>query len=74
MSEQLMKLIEMGRDHEMTPEQLEAQRISFAFGNVKLANDDIKKEDVVRASKIIRESRRHEHPVPESCGEDTATN
>lgn len=37
-------LLEHARSTTMTPEQREAQRRSFVYGNVKLANDKITRE------------------------------
>lgn len=61
MSEELRQLIEMARHVQMTSEQQEEQRISFAYGNAKLANDYITKEEVVQASQRLKETS-HEQP------------
>lgn len=55
MSDELKMLIEMARTVQMTPEEKEAQRISFAYGNAKIADDSITRDDVVRASQRLRE-------------------
>ena len=54
MSQELQALIEMARGVTMNPEEREAQRISFAFGNAGLENADITRADVVRASEVLR--------------------
>lgn len=58
MSEQLQKLIEMARGQTMTPEQLEAQRINFAFGNMKLSNEAVTKAEIIRIQDHSREPPR----------------
>ncbi len=35
----------------MTTEQLEAQRINFAYGNAKLSGLNVTKEDIIAAAK-----------------------
>ena len=44
----LESLLEHARTHEWTPEERIAQVISFAYGNVKLHNPAITREDVER--------------------------
>ena len=44
----LESLLEHARTHEWTPEERRAQVISFAYGNVKLHNPAITREDVER--------------------------
>ena len=48
------ELIERARRVQMTPEQLEAQRRSFAFGNVALENPNVTREMVDRAADRIK--------------------
>ena len=56
MSNELQALIEKARSVRMTPEQQEAQRRSFAYGNTKLENDRITKETIDReAERLNRE-------------------
>lgn len=55
MSENLLKLIEGARRVQMTPEQIEAQRISFAYGSANLTDDYITREDVAKASRRLKE-------------------
>jgi len=42
-------LLEETKDHKMTAEEKRAQAISFAYGNCKLSNENITKEQVERA-------------------------
>lgn len=51
----LNELIEWARTVEMTPEQLAEQRISFAYGNCKIENDNITREMVEAAARKIAE-------------------
>jgi len=44
MTEKLQRLIEQAKKIKMTPEQREAQRRSFVYGNTKLENDCITKQ------------------------------
>jgi hypothetical protein len=54
MSEELQKLLEKARRVQMTPEQAEEQRRSFAYGNTKIENDSITRETVDRAAEMLR--------------------
>jgi hypothetical protein len=54
MSEELNKLIEMARRVEMTPEQAEEQRRSFAYGNTKIENDSITRDTINRAAEKLK--------------------
>jgi hypothetical protein len=53
MSEELQKLMALAREHEMTPEQREAQRRSFAYGNTHFENQDITRETIDRAAEEL---------------------
>lgn len=47
----------------MTPEQVEEQRRSFAYGNLKLSNPSITRADIDRAAEMLdnlRERGEHE--------------
>ena len=44
----LDELIERTRDIVMSPEQLRAQRRSFAYGNTTIANPDVTREIIAR--------------------------
>jgi hypothetical protein len=54
MSEELSKLLEMARKVEMTPEQAEEQRRSFAYGNTKIENDSITWDRINRAAETLK--------------------
>ncbi len=63
MSKELQQLIEMAQRAPMTPEQQEEQRISFAYGNAKLSDDSITREDVIAAARRVKESRNDDPPT-----------
>ena len=44
----LDELIERSRDISMSPEQLRAQRRSFAYGNTTIANPNVTREIIAR--------------------------
>ena len=46
MSSELEKLLEKAKAGEMTPEEKEVQRRSFAYGNAKIENERITRETV----------------------------
>jgi len=48
-TEDLNGLIERTRDTPMSPEQLRAQRSSFAFGNLNIENPNVTREVIARA-------------------------
>lgn len=50
MTDDLQKLINDARTAQMTPEQREEQRISFAYGNANLHDPNITREDVLFAA------------------------
>ena len=54
MSEELTKLLEMARKVEMTPEEAEAQRRSFAYGNTKIENDSITRDRIAKAAESLK--------------------
>jgi len=54
MSEELQKLLEMARRVQMTPEQSEEQRRSFAYGNTKIENDSMTRDTVNRAAEMLK--------------------
>lgn len=60
MSEQdLQNLIDKARKVEMSPQEREAQRRSFAFGNTNIENERITRETIDRAAeKVNSESNR----------------
>ena len=53
MSDELKALIENARNVEMSREQREAQRRSFAYGNSKIENDRITRETVNREAESL---------------------
>jgi hypothetical protein len=54
MSDEINRLLEKARRVEMTPEQAEEQRRSFAYGNTKLENDSITWESVNQAAEELK--------------------
>ncbi len=48
MADRIERLIIEARSVTMTPQEWEAQRRSFAYGNTKLANDDVTRESIDR--------------------------
>jgi hypothetical protein len=62
MSQELLELIEQARQVKMTPEELEAQRINFAYGNISLSNDEITLDDVQQGSSRLKDNRKDERP------------
>lgn len=56
MSSELQNLIENARKTKMSAEQRETQRISFSYGNTRFENDQITRDTVVHASKVLRDS------------------
>lgn len=52
-------LFERAKDYVMSPEESEAQRRSFAYGNANIANQDITREGIaVVAEEIPRPYKR----------------
>ena len=51
---ELKKVLEASRDTQVTEEELQEQRISFAFGNAPVNAKNITKESVRQASKKLR--------------------
>lgn len=54
MSSELTRLLEMARRAEMTAEEIEQQRRSFAYGNTKIENEAITRETIDRAAESIK--------------------
>jgi hypothetical protein len=54
MSPELAQLIEMARKVEMTENDKQEQRISFAYGNTKFENDDITWDTVRKAAEDLK--------------------
>ena len=53
-----MALIERSKKHEMTAEEREAQRRSFAFGNANIDNPNVTREMVDRAAEEIAKEKK----------------
>jgi hypothetical protein len=53
MTKDLQELIERARKIEMTPDQVTAQRQSFAYGNTHIENNRITREMIAEADKKI---------------------
>ncbi len=64
MSSKLLRLLKRARKHLSTPEELEAQRQSFAYGNVKLHNPSITREQVAYISSTM-ERTQEERSMPQ---------
>ena len=58
MPDELKDLIEKSRHVQMTPEEKEKQRRSFAYGNAKIENDRITRELVDREAELLRRNER----------------
>jgi hypothetical protein len=54
MSEELNRLIEMARKVDMSEADKEQQRISFAYGNTRIENDDITWDTVKKAAEDLK--------------------
>lgn len=55
MSEDLKALIEAARSVEMSRNEKEEQRRSFAYGNTKIENDRITRETIDRQAEALKE-------------------
>lgn len=51
--DKLRELLDKTSGVQATPEQREAQRQSFAYGNTKFENDNITRETIARASRTL---------------------
>ena len=58
MSDQLQKLIDSARSYVMSPEEHQAQRRSFAYGNTKIGNDLVTRETVNSLDGLLLTERR----------------
>lgn len=60
-SQRFEDLLEKCREIVMTPEELEAQRRSFAYGNLKIDKPSVTREDIDRAvEELERQRNRHQ--------------
>jgi hypothetical protein len=55
MSERLLMLIEKAREVRMTPQEMEDQRVSFAYGNTHYEDNRITRDQVARYSLSLSE-------------------
>ena len=53
MTRELQELVERARKIEMTPDQVKAQRQSFAYGNTHIENDRITRQMVAEADQKV---------------------
>lgn len=56
MDEKLNALIEAAKSVEMTRQDIERQRESFAYGNTNIENSRITRETIAAAAKKLKES------------------
>jgi hypothetical protein len=54
MSDKLRALVENARLYEMSPEEIHAQVIDFAFGNCYFEDQRVTREGIARAAEIDR--------------------
>jgi Fic family protein len=59
MNESLLKLMALAERVQMSPEDRERQRRSFAYGSAKIENDGITEEDVQRAAERLARERNN---------------
>lgn len=57
MTKELQELIDRASKIEMTPDQVTAQRQSFAYGNTHIENNRITREMVAEADRKVGNSR-----------------
>ena len=57
MTKELEQLVERARKIEMTPDQITAQRQSFAYGNTHIENDRITRQMVIEADRKIAQEK-----------------
>ena len=58
MSDHLQMLIESARFHTISPEERQAQRRSFAYGNTKIENDLVTREMVDAQDELLQMAAR----------------
>lgn len=58
MTDALKILLDEARKVQMSPEDMEEQRVSFAYGNTKIENDHITRETVKRESEALKSEAR----------------
>jgi hypothetical protein len=52
-NDHLSQLLEIAKKIEMTSQEQEQQRRSFAYGNTKIENQDITREAIERAASVL---------------------
>ena len=57
MDTKLQYLIDLAKQHKITPEEHKAQVRSFAYGNTRIENDAITKADIDRAMTSLQSER-----------------
>lgn len=60
MTKELQALLDAAKNFEMTPEQKEEQRRSFAYGNTNIENPRITRETVNKAADALKGKVRHD--------------
>lgn len=53
MSDELSRLLEAAKKHEMSPAEQEEQRRSFAYGNANLENERVTRDTVDKAAEDL---------------------
>lgn len=53
MSDELEKLLELARQQQLTREEQEEQRRSFAYGNAKIENERVTRETVDEEAELL---------------------
>ena len=53
MTEKLRLLLEAARQRDVSPEERQAQRISFAYGNTAIENPRVTREMVIQAAAAL---------------------
>lgn len=60
MTKELQKLLVLARNVKMTPKERDEQRVSFAYGNSKIENNDITRRMVEdAAAKLKAKAKKH---------------
>ncbi|PJE51181.1 MAG: hypothetical protein COV29_02820 [Candidatus Yanofskybacteria bacterium CG10_big_fil_rev_8_21_14_0_10_36_16] len=61
MNQEFNELIEKARQIKMSKEDKERQRISFAYGNLKIKNPNTTREDIEKAAQKIRKQEENKN-------------
>lgn len=54
MTDKIQPLLDAARKVRMSSDEIEEQRVSFAYGNTKIENDRITRETVLKEAEYIR--------------------